>query len=86
MVEPSGQRLDIKLKPTKIPKKSKKIYGNVFIRKLGRFNHLYQLDGLYIVSIHIQRDVFSWIDRNINEIQTRKWNEDDVCSNQNTLF
>ena len=68
-----GKSCLLELKPTKIPKKSKKIYKDVFVRKKGNFHHLYQLDGLYIASVHIDRDAHDWIDRNEEKIRTYTW-------------
>ena len=64
---------DIKLKPIKIPKNSKKIYRGIFIRSLKRVSHSYHLDGLYLVSIPLGIDVYVWIDKNYELIKTRKW-------------
>lgn len=81
-----GSHCDLGLKPPKISANSKKIYKGIFIRKLGRFSHLYHLDGLYLVSIHQSVDVFSWIDKNTLEIHTRRWNEEDKHSYTKSLF
>ena len=71
-----GASLDIKLKPTKIPKKSKKIYNGVFVRSLkkGTVHHLYSLDSLYICSIYGKpiEYVHEWIDKRKEDINERE--------------
>ena len=70
-----GPHCDIKLKPPKYPKnpdKSKKVYKGIFIRSMKPFKALYHIEeNIYIVSLHDQIDVYSWIDKNEKKITER---------------
>ena len=71
-----GASLDIKLRPPlNIPKKSKKIYGDVYVRTLnkGLTHHLYWSDRLYICSLYRRSidDVYEWINKNNSKIKER---------------
>ena len=74
---PEGPNLDIKLRPKypKNPDKSKKCYKGFFLRPLGKFVHIYDIEeNLYIVSLQRYKDVEEWIDKNYERIR-RKINE-----------
>jgi len=73
--EKEGICLSLKLKPPKIPKKSKKIYKDLFIRSLKHSSehHIYAaINGLYVVSVYKCLDeAFEWIDKNYETIMKR---------------
>ena len=71
---PDGPNCNLKLKPTKISLKSKKLYKDIFIRSLKKNteHHLYSLDGIYIVSLYKSLDeVKKWIDEKYETIKER---------------
>ena len=77
---------DLELKPPKISKNSKKIYCGLFLREKQRFTYIYNLDGLYICSIHQSKDAKEWIDKNQQEIQKRIDELPKLQTNSPTLF
>ena len=64
---------DLKLQPPKrFPKSGKKLYKGLFLRALGHFTHIYDVESkIYIVSILKTQDPKEWVDRNYDRIIDR---------------